>query len=610
MYTQCPQCLTYFQVTPEHLRIAQGNVRCGQCRNVFSALGNLTEEPPKTAFEDNDAELEDEIFIDEEDLEGYGEQLVEEYEQSISEDQRAEEYTDEFPDEYEEEFYIVEEETEEEPVSNAPAANAKQPVDMEKTMVGKAMAGKTMAGKTMAGKTMAGSAQGAPQHATRHNLRPQTQSANVNSKLSEAIATIERLKQSYSNLSIRNLEQNNIDADMGQVASKKMNSQPTPAQKEKERPSIPADTQTDAEGPPSSAEIFSPFIEKRSEPPKAKAKSNPPTRSADIAIEHYPDDDGVDYEEALNALNELKILEEEEAVVEAAGGTSTESVSLDDLPVSPLFKEPAVSKGNKTLSTPSSAVRAENRPLEDKKARQLEAKKPAAGRKAKRKRADVKVKSLDRKKNANHAHAKPKPQGPATEDSTNSSDLSQSESQVKYLPAIPKQLLDDFHQTHGHSNRLNSLWGMASLLLMAIFLVQTVYFKHNDLAQISRLRPWVETFCGYMSCRVGLPSDVKQLELVSQDIRSHPKVKNALLVTTTIINNARFAQAYPGLQITFTDLNGQRIAMRRFTPSEYLPNDVVQAEGMPPNTPIQVELEMMDPGSNAVNFEFDFISLN
>jgi hypothetical protein len=49
--------------------------------------------------------------------------------------------------------------------------------------------------------------------------------------------------------------------------------------------------------------------------------------------------------------------------------------------------------------------------------------------------------------------------------------------------------------------------------------------------------------------------------------------------------------------------------MRRFAPNEYLSKDIEQDTGMPPNTPIQVELEMMDPGSNAVNFEFDFIPL-
>ena len=56
MYTQCPKCLTYFQVTAEHLKVAQGNVRCGQCSNVFSALGNLSESPPQqTSTEKNAA---------------------------------------------------------------------------------------------------------------------------------------------------------------------------------------------------------------------------------------------------------------------------------------------------------------------------------------------------------------------------------------------------------------------------------------------------------------------------------------------------------------------------------------------------------------------------
>jgi hypothetical protein len=154
-----------------------------------------------------------------------------------------------------------------------------------------------------------------------------------------------------------------------------------------------------------------------------------------------------------------------------------------------------------------------------------------------------------------------------------------------------------------------ALWSAGSILLMVVFLVQTVYFKHNDLARVPQLRPWIESFCGYMACEMNLPSDVGQLELVSQDIRSHPKVKSVLLVTTTIINNARFVQSYPGLQITFSDLNGQRVAMRRFAPHEYLSADITKETGMPPNTPIQVELEMMDPGSNAVNFEFDFIPL-
>ena len=52
--------------------------------------------------------------------------------------------------------------------------------------------------------------------------------------------------------------------------------------------------------------------------------------------------------------------------------------------------------------------------------------------------------------------------------------------------------------------------------------------------------------------------------------------------------------------------NGQKVAMRRFLPNEYLPKKSKIEKGMPSETPIQVEIELMDPGSKAVNFEFEF----
>jgi len=44
MRTCCPNCRTSFRVTPEQLKIRQGQVRCGNCREVFDALATLEEE--------------------------------------------------------------------------------------------------------------------------------------------------------------------------------------------------------------------------------------------------------------------------------------------------------------------------------------------------------------------------------------------------------------------------------------------------------------------------------------------------------------------------------------------------------------------------------------
>ena len=44
MYTFCPECGTVFQVRADHLNVAGGLVRCGECRHIFSAVDYLHEE--------------------------------------------------------------------------------------------------------------------------------------------------------------------------------------------------------------------------------------------------------------------------------------------------------------------------------------------------------------------------------------------------------------------------------------------------------------------------------------------------------------------------------------------------------------------------------------
>jgi predicted Zn finger-like uncharacterized protein len=46
MVTRCPQCQTSFRVTEEHLKIANGAVRCGSCLNVFKAAEHWVPEAP------------------------------------------------------------------------------------------------------------------------------------------------------------------------------------------------------------------------------------------------------------------------------------------------------------------------------------------------------------------------------------------------------------------------------------------------------------------------------------------------------------------------------------------------------------------------------------
>ena len=64
----------------------------------------------------------------------------------------------------------------------------------------------------------------------------------------------------------------------------------------------------------------------------------------------------------------------------------------------------------------------------------------------------------------------------------------------------------------------------------------------------------------------------------------------------------------PGTKLRFADLNGHLIASRRFKPGEYLNGDLEGMAEMPPQTPIHIALDILDPGPKAVNYSLSFHS--
>lgn len=148
---------------------------------------------------------------------------------------------------------------------------------------------------------------------------------------------------------------------------------------------------------------------------------------------------------------------------------------------------------------------------------------------------------------------------------------------------------------------------LAILLFTATLLIQLAYFRSSQLLdRFPALQPLVERICTELPCRYSGPRDVSQIKLVNRDIRVHPKFNNALLISATFINRAKFKQPYPDITITLSDLSGAMVAQRRFTPAEYLGRLNSPFLLMPSGKPVQIALEVVDPGKDAVNFEFTF----
>jgi hypothetical protein len=100
---------------------------------------------------------------------------------------------------------------------------------------------------------------------------------------------------------------------------------------------------------------------------------------------------------------------------------------------------------------------------------------------------------------------------------------------------------------------------------------------------------------------------LSQFAIINRDVRQHPTIADALLINAAFENRADFVQPYPVFEISFTDKTGRPVAIRRFLPREYLLGDATREEGMPANIPAHVVLEVMDPGDEAVSFQFGFL---
>ncbi len=148
-------------------------------------------------------------------------------------------------------------------------------------------------------------------------------------------------------------------------------------------------------------------------------------------------------------------------------------------------------------------------------------------------------------------------------------------------------------------------WSIAALLLLALVL-EMGWAERSTLAEDARFRPSLDRVCASIGCRLPLRRDAGQLALTSREIRPHPSVPDALLISATIRNQADFTQPFPDVRIRLTDLNEAPVASRRFVPSDYLVDASESKRGLAAQANAVLLFEVVDPGREAVAFDFSF----
>lgn len=152
------------------------------------------------------------------------------------------------------------------------------------------------------------------------------------------------------------------------------------------------------------------------------------------------------------------------------------------------------------------------------------------------------------------------------------------------------------------------VWTLLTLIALVGLAGQYVWYHFDELARQDQYRPWFQMICPQIDCKVPSKVDIKQLKSSNLVVRSHPEFKGALVVDAIIYNRAPFSQPFPLLELRFADTSGQLIASRRFKPAEYLSGEIAGKEEMPPQTPIHIALDILDPGAKAVNYSLSFRS--
>ena len=173
------------------------------------------------------------------------------------------------------------------------------------------------------------------------------------------------------------------------------------------------------------------------------------------------------------------------------------------------------------------------------------------------------------------------------------------------LPELPPVLVDDKEKKTGSPARL--IWGSLVFVLSLIAVAQLAWFNRDGLMRAyPALVPWVEQVCERLQCDPIRFRDITAIELLNRQVTQHPRFRNALLASATMVNNAEFIQPFPDIVLLIFSTDGQVISRGRFKPEEYLGPGVNPSGGMPPGIPVHFGLELSGTSREAVSFRFRF----
>ena len=151
---------------------------------------------------------------------------------------------------------------------------------------------------------------------------------------------------------------------------------------------------------------------------------------------------------------------------------------------------------------------------------------------------------------------------------------------------------------------LSRAWSFGALLLAVLVGIQAVYAFRSQIAQqYPDTRPWLESACASVGCKVPWVNEESALKLEDSELLEVPGKPNQIALSARIRNLSRAAQEFPHLELTLTDLTGQTAVRRVLRPMDYLGRVPANGEVMAAGSEALVSLRLETARVKATGYE-------
>ena len=160
----------------------------------------------------------------------------------------------------------------------------------------------------------------------------------------------------------------------------------------------------------------------------------------------------------------------------------------------------------------------------------------------------------------------------------------------------PSFLSDAAKKNKKRSNQITNksrtwLWAFASLILVLIAGIQSIYFLRNEIAIYYPVaKPYLVQACQKLACSINLPKKIEFIVIDDSDMQEDAEHPGLIRFASTLINSGNHVVAYPNLELTLTDVEDKPVLRRIFKPDEYLPAETKIADGIQASAETRINL--------------------